>query len=1517
MLNNRCRQLCLILTLFMAFPLVLFAQQIGKPSAVDQSAGSPSGAIQEPSTGTGPAVVLSVHHGLSRPLWSLPTTLEEPVIARPELPFLSARQPNSPPVRTVTANKTLPPLEQTLSSSELALAALPGLSFEGLGQGQYGFQVATLPPDTDGAIGTMQYVQWVNTSYAVFSKVDGRLVAGPFAGNTLWTGFGGACETTNNGDPVVQFDKLAARWVLTQFAAPVAPATVLGVAPPFTECIAVSTTADATGTWNLYSYEFLTDPASQAGPNNPPAFNDYPKLAVWPDSYLITYNMFDQAGNNIGGRICAYDRNAMLNGLPNATSVCFQRNDVEVILPSDLDGTRLPPSGSASYAATLFAGTSSVWLFRLHVDFSNPGVSTFLGPTAIQANGFSTVCNICIPEPGTANLLEAVSDRPMYRLAYRNFGDHESLIFNYTLAADITGGPPSPGWFEVRNPGGVTLLAQQGIYSPDGTSSRWMGSIAMDKVGDALLGYSVGAATLFPSIGIAGRTPSDPLGTLEAETIAVPGQGSQTGAGTQPGRWGDYSAMTVDPVDDCTFWYTNEYFQVTTAFQWNTKILNFKFPTCASTPDFTIGVTPSGRQVVANGASTYSVSIALVNGFASAVSLSASGLPAGVTASFNPASVTGANSSILTVSAGSSALTGSYSFNVTATGGGTTLTGAPGNVSHSATATLAVSDFSILATPTVQAVAVGKSTTYNISLSTLNNFGDNVSLSVTGLPTGATASFSPATVNGTSSSSTLTIATSLSTPLGNYSLMVTGTDGSVTRMVPLTLIVTDFQITASPASQAINAGGSTTYTVSTNGAGGFGFSDDIALSISGLPAGAVATFGPSSIPGTGSSTLTITTSTITPIGSFALSILGTSGPITHQATVGITVNPPIGNPTPDFLISATPASTTVARGTNANYTVTGTAFNGFSGSIGFSVSGQPAGVTASFSPASITPGTSSTLTLGISSTTSPGTYLLTITGTSGTLSHTSTVILNVSGSLPDFTVSVSPASQAVLPGGSITYTVNVTSLNDFTGTVTPSVTGLPVGATASFNPATIAGSGTSTLTIATLGTAATGNSTLSIFGTSGTNVHTAIATFSVVDFSVAATPSTQTVNAGSCTTYAFTATAVNGFTGTVTPSVTGLPAGATATFNPTTITGGAGTTSISVCTTSAAQAGTSTLAISGTSAAQVRSASVTLSIQPAADFTLTVAPLGETQVIVGGTVFYSVTMQPLNGFMGTVTLSLAGLPSGATASLSPSSLTNGVALQSDLIISVPITQPLSNSTLTITGTSGSLVHSASTTLSVVDVGLSVSPSSKSLIVGGSVTYTLTITPFNGFDQAADPSVSSLPTGTTATFNPSFLNGGGTMIMTVTTSSTTPLGTHVPVVSITAGPRVDTAGVTLIVQPVPDFTLSLSPSSQSVLQGDSVSYSAIANANSTCALSGGLPVIVTDLPAGATASSIAGTQSGTSTVTVATSTSTPIGTYTLSISASGCGTTHIGNVSLTVSAPAPPPPPKCKPPMPCE
>lgn len=429
------------------------------------------------------------------------------------------------------------------------------------------------PPDPNGEVGATQYVQMVNEGIQVYDKT-GTSLLGPIDIQALWSGFGGACETQGHGDPIVVYDQLANRWVVTQFAGPV---------PITHQCIAVSTSADATGSYHRYGFQM----------NDVDEFYDYPKFGVWPDAYYASANYFNAAGTAfLGAQAFAFDRDAMLIGAP-ATFIAAPRTATtdDTILPGDVDGLNPPPAGAPN--PYMMAGPNATWkVFRFHVDFDIPANSTFELANELTPEPFTPLClttRSCVPQAGTTARLDAIADRSMFRSAYRHFADgHEALVGNMTVCVGgtgsaCTGGRAGVRWFEIDNvTSGIASFVQQSTFAPDDGIWRWMGSAAMDANGNLAVGYSASSGSVAPGIRYAGRLATDPPNQLaQGEAILFDGIGSQTGTSS---RWGDYSDLTVDPTDDCTFWYTNEYYPAgVSSFNWRTRIGSFRFPNCSST----------------------------------------------------------------------------------------------------------------------------------------------------------------------------------------------------------------------------------------------------------------------------------------------------------------------------------------------------------------------------------------------------------------------------------------------------------------------------------------------------------------------------------------------------------------------------------------------------------------------------------------------------------------------------------------------------------------------------------------------------------------------------------------------------------------------------------------------------------------------------------------------------------------------------------------------------------------------
>jgi hypothetical protein len=416
-----------------------------------------------------------------------------------------------------------------------------------------------------------------NLHFQIFNK-SGTSLFGPAANNTLWSGFGGGCQNQNAGDPVVIYDQLADRWLLTQFTSNA----------PYLECVALSQTSDPTGSYYRWSI------ATGNGNN----FPDYPKAAMWPDAYYFSTREFAGGSTFVGVGAYALDRAQALAGNPNPIVISFLAppNPPYVVgdglLPSDLDGMTPPPAGSPNF----FVGSEdnnggygapqdALTIWKFHADFVNPPNSTFSLTNTLPTQPFNSILALCgggracIPQPNTANRIDHLGyrQRPLHRLAYRNFGDHESLVTNQSVSAGT---------------------------GPNGEVSgiRWMGSIAMNSHGDIALGFSASNGTnpsIFPSVFYTARHAGDPPGQMTlGEGSIKDGTGSQTGSN----RWGDYTAMVVDPTDDATFWYINEYVPTTSSIGWRVRVGAFRLSPVAQS---------AFSRKVQGGAGTFDVPLPL------------------------------------------------------------------------------------------------------------------------------------------------------------------------------------------------------------------------------------------------------------------------------------------------------------------------------------------------------------------------------------------------------------------------------------------------------------------------------------------------------------------------------------------------------------------------------------------------------------------------------------------------------------------------------------------------------------------------------------------------------------------------------------------------------------------------------------------------------------------------------------------------------------------------------------------
>ena len=1064
-------------------------------------------------------VTPAAHHDVSPPLWLIPPAAWK---ARPDHEPRPFRQTSTRPLAPVTD-----PVLQTYAP---VLAATPTLSnnFEAMSEGLTGpqgsFSPNASPPDTDGAVGPNDYVSLVNSGYAVISKTSPFAVTfGPVQTNTLWSGFGSscgspndatpacACQNDDDGDGVVLYDRAAGRWFITQFA--VSNFINNGGHDTY-QCVAVSKTGDPAGQFYRYVFTYSN------------LFNDYGKFGAWPDGYYATYNTFDTSQSFLGGLACAFDRTSMLSGAA-ATQICKSLGTTAGALPSDLDGATPPPSGSPNYIVTDDDTSNSLLLWKFHVDWTTPANSTLTGPTALSVAAFSQPCSgtggTCIVEPipaGSASeTLDSLGDRMMFRLAYRNFGDHEALVTNRTVS-DSVGGGTGIRWYEIRDPNGTPAIFQQGTFAPTGTDAnfRWMGSIAMDHAGDIALGYSVSSSTLKPTIRYTGRVPGDAAGTMETEVNLFTGTGSEvspSGTAKPVTRWGDYSSMTVDPTDDCTFWYVGEYLASNGQYNWHTRVGFFKFPGC-STNDFSLSVTnPASTQIAPGASADWTVSSAAIGTFTTPIALSVSGLPAGVTGSFTPATINPGDSSTLTLTADSGAGTISDTT--------FTITGDASGTAHSKTSVVSVgtgtvaSDFGITVTPNGGTVlAPGGSLDFNVDTTAVGP-SEDITLSLTGaLPTGVTATFLDNPL-ASGSSTVLTLSAAANAPNASATtLAVKGTaaSGGPHTDSSQTFTVAGpnyFSIDLQPADGAVPSTGTATFTVTTAVVSG-NSTESIALDLSSstLPAGVTASVSPATIHAGGSATITVTASGATVSDSGTLEVDATSASDFESTSSTVTVV--AGN----FSLSISPSSGTVAPGGTKTYTVSAATVSGAPTGIALTVSGLPTGVTGAFNPASIEPGGTSTLTLTAANTapTASATQFTVQGLDSDSVAQVAHATIAVSssggGGGNDFSLSLTPTSASVQQGHSTTVAISTAVLSGTAESVALSVSGLPTGVTSSFDHASVTAGGSATLTLTAASTATLVSSApFTVTGTATSHTHGSGGALTVTSGATGAVPTVQ------------------------------------------------------------------------------------------------------------------------------------------------------------------------------------------------------------------------------------------------------------------------------------------------------------------------------------------------------------------------------------------------------------------------
>jgi Carboxypeptidase regulatory-like domain len=486
------------------------------------------------------------------------------------------------------------------------IANFDGLDFATWGAGH--------PPDTNGDVGPTYFIETVNTSIGIYQKTGGAPVAA-FTFNTFMSqgSFGNLCDTNNFGDPVVLYDSFENRWVITDFAFTLDGSGNVINPPGSFQCFAVSKTGDPVlGGWNFYSI------------NTTGGLGDYPKFGIWPDGLYMSANMFDYAaaGAFQGPRVYALNKAQMYAGSLTVQVVTFNAPSADfTLLPSNARlQTGTPPPGTPNYYLSTWEFTNALTVYKFHVDWTSISLSTFTGPdTPLAATSWP---NATVPNApslgGNAGGLDVLQIRAMMQNQYSNLGGAESLWTTHTVRRGNTTGFAAPRWYQVDVTGRTVAanLPQAATWDPDAANViyRFMPSLAIDRAGNMALGYSTSSSTTKPAIKYAGRLSSDPVNTLgQTEQLLIQGTGTQLGncGGAPCLRWGDYSAMSLDP-DGCTLWYTNMYYAVD-GLNDLTRIGSFAFPSCtpvgpggtlSGTVTATVGGAPISGATISFGSRT-------------------------------------------------------------------------------------------------------------------------------------------------------------------------------------------------------------------------------------------------------------------------------------------------------------------------------------------------------------------------------------------------------------------------------------------------------------------------------------------------------------------------------------------------------------------------------------------------------------------------------------------------------------------------------------------------------------------------------------------------------------------------------------------------------------------------------------------------------------------------------------------------------------------------------------------------
>ena len=630
---------------------------------------------------TQPEVSMAVRHDESRPLRDilaeLPPSLDEGSVSSPYVvPNIFPKQSGawqSEFIRELA--------QRDIQDAPNGIPApVPSLSVIGLISGSFaqpGNAGTSIPPDTNGDVSPIHYIQWLNTRWAIFDRVTGARLTASAPGNSFWAGFGGVCQTSNSGDPIALWDDRARRWVMSQFT----------TGATSSQCFAISTTEDPLGTYYRYAYAW--------GSN---IFGDYPHIGIWTEAsgkqnaYTMVTHEFTATGTQsfLGAAFTAFDREKMLTGQP-AAMVRFGGQDAYGALPLHMEGQFAAPAGACPAYVHFDAPAGDYLFWDICLDWTTPANTVFTPVQRVAADTPFIPNFNSVPQLGTTTQLDTFGSNVMYRASARAFPPGAPHAMSMVLNHEVQGSVEQAAirWvnFDLRKPTDsfavifragfdaplapvslVKSIAEEGVYAPS-SDWRWMGAANIDSSGNIGLGYSVSSSTLNPKLRTTGRIPTDPVGTMRDEQDCTPATtGSQTGLFSGRSRWGDYASMSVDPTDECTFMFTSEYHAVTSSGSWSTRICSFKFPECGM-PSFDLssetptrvemcGATPGPDPRWRILAGTY-------NGFSSPVTMTAIGAPPGTTPSFsvNPINPT-PGLSTLTLTNGRSIPSGEFAFMV-------------------------------------------------------------------------------------------------------------------------------------------------------------------------------------------------------------------------------------------------------------------------------------------------------------------------------------------------------------------------------------------------------------------------------------------------------------------------------------------------------------------------------------------------------------------------------------------------------------------------------------------------------------------------------------------------------------------------------------------------------------------------------------------------------------------------------------------------------------------------------------